>query len=114
MLAVILFAALVLIFVISASSPAQQRSSWERTRGRVGDSPQQCRHRVERAYVDEFTRSRRDQAYLRVKELDRQVREALDDEDEFERLWPRFRELKAALADYETCVGRRIDVVAAL
>ncbi|KSU55617.1 hypothetical protein AS181_19925 [Gordonia sp. SGD-V-85] len=59
--------------------------------------------------MDHFTRTRRDQAYLRVKELDRQVREALNDEDEFERLYPLFHELKAAMADYEHCVGRRID-----
>ncbi|WP_175404362.1 MULTISPECIES: hypothetical protein [unclassified Gordonia (in: high G+C Gram-positive bacteria)] len=44
-----------------------------------------------------------------MKELDRQVREALNDEDEFERLYPLFHELKAAMADYEHCVGRRID-----
>ncbi|WP_431840487.1 hypothetical protein [Gordonia hongkongensis] len=114
MLAVICLASLLVLLVVTTSSPAPQRSSWERTRGRIGESASSRRHRVERTYVDEYTRSRRDQAYLRVVELDRQVREALDDEDEFERLWPRFRELEAAMADYETCVGRRIDVVAAL
>ena len=72
-------------------------------------SPAARRKAVERQYMDHFTRTRRDQAYLRVKELDRQVREALNDEDEFERLYPLFHELKAAMADYEHCVGRRID-----
>ncbi|WP_044506562.1 hypothetical protein [Gordonia sp. KTR9] len=113
MLAVICLASLLVLLVITPSSPATQRSPWDRTRGRVGESAQQRRHRVERAYVDTFTRERRDHALLRVRDLERQVREALDDEDEFERLWPRHNELKQAIADYETCVGRRIDFIAA-
>ncbi|WGJ88167.1 hypothetical protein [Gordonia sp. SMJS1] len=75
----------------------------------IGKSPAARRKAVKRQYMDDFTRTRRDQAYLRVKELDRQVREALNDEDQFERLYPLVNELKAAVADYERCVGRRID-----
>ncbi|MEY1676485.1 hypothetical protein AB4Z55_20140 [Gordonia sp. ABKF26] len=113
MLAVFCLAFLLVLLVIMPSSPTTQRSPWDRTRGRVGESAQQRRHRVERAYVDIFTRERRDHALIRVRDLERKVREALGDEDEFERLWPLYNELKQAIADYETCVGRRIDVVAA-
>ena len=94
------------------STPATRRPA--RSSGSIFDSPAKRRRICEREFVERFANERFDEAEAEVIRLRELVREALDDPNPWERLWPLHLELQQALSDYEFCNQRLCEASALL
>ncbi|WP_431840488.1 hypothetical protein [Gordonia hongkongensis] len=115
MFAVILFAALILVFVVSASSPTPHPSS-ERTRGthrpRLGESLAARREAAELDYMDLFSSMSLREARGELARLTALYDEAEQDDDPYERFIQVRNDLGLAVRYYEHCMERRVAVTA--
>ncbi|PKZ64359.1 hypothetical protein CYJ73_17325 [Gordonia terrae] len=116
MFPVILFATLVVILVVSASSPASHQSSWERTRGtrrpRLGESLAARREAAEMNYMDRFSSLTLKDARDELARLTALYDEAEKDEDPYERFIQIRNDLGSAVRYYEHCMERRVNYTA--
>ena len=77
-------------------------------------SQAQRRAEAETKFAHRLANQRYDAAEAEVIRLREMVREALDDKNPWERLWPRHLELKQALSDYQYCSQRLSETTARL
>ncbi|MEY1676486.1 hypothetical protein AB4Z55_20145 [Gordonia sp. ABKF26] len=116
MFPVILFATLVVILVVSASSPEPHQSSWERTRGtrrpRLGESLAARREAAELSYMHRFSSQSLKEAREELARLTALYDEAEKDEDPYERFIQIRNDLGSAVRFYEHCMRRRVAVTA--
>ncbi|WP_044506564.1 hypothetical protein [Gordonia sp. KTR9] len=115
MFAVILFAALILVLVVSASSPEPHPSSGcsrVTHRPRLGESLAARREAAELSYMDRLSSLSLKEAREELARLTARYDEAEKDEDPYERFIQIRNDLGSAVRYYEHCMGRRVAVTA--